>query len=151
MLTEPSCLTFPSFTIHILAFWPHLSLDRHTQHLRPADKHRQNVITWPDRPQFSVRSPVRAASATNPFQLDTRAGKPGFSLMSRTKIRHLRSTRNHAVRRRARNIHLSYQTLSWNQTPTHTVFGRCGSNWAPCGPCDQLIERYYQCGHRQYS
>jgi hypothetical protein len=29
----------------------------HTRHLRPADKHRQNVITWPDRPQFSVRSP----------------------------------------------------------------------------------------------
>jgi hypothetical protein len=36
------------------------------------------VIAWLDRLQSSVRSaPVRSASATNPFQLDTRAGKGG--------------------------------------------------------------------------
>jgi hypothetical protein len=41
------------------------------------DQHRQNVIAWLDRLQSSVRSPVRAPSATHPFQLDARAGKAG--------------------------------------------------------------------------
>ena len=36
------------------------------------------MIAWLDRLQSSVRSaPVRSASATNPFQLDTRTGKGG--------------------------------------------------------------------------
>ncbi len=147
MLTVPSCLTFPSF--HILATPQPLDLDRHAT--SSAGRQTPTNCDHVARPTVILRTHLRAASATNPFQLDTRAGKPGFSLMSRTKIRRLRSTRNHAMRRRARNILLSHQTLSWNQTSTHTVPRRCGSNRAPCEPCDQLVERYYQCGCRQSS
>ena len=89
-----------------------LSIQAYRNATSSSDQHRQTVIAWLDRLQSSVRSPVRAPSATNPFQLDARAAKPVVSLMSRTKIRHLRGTRSHAVRRRARKILQSHQTPS---------------------------------------
>jgi len=74
-----------------------LSIQAYRNATSSSDQHRQNVIAWLDRLQSSVRSPVRAPSATNPFQLDARAAKPVVSLMSWTKIRHLTGTRSHAV------------------------------------------------------
>jgi len=53
-----------------------LSIEQYRNATSSNDKHRQNVIAWLDRLQSSVRSaPARSSSATNPFQLDTRAGK----------------------------------------------------------------------------
>jgi hypothetical protein len=74
-----------------------LSIQAYRNAISSSDQHRQTVIAWLDRLQSSVRSPVRAPSATNPFQLDACAAKPVVSLMSRTKIRHLTGTRSHAV------------------------------------------------------
>ena len=54
-----------------------LSIQAYRNATSSSDQHRQNVIAWLDRLQSSVRSPVRAPSATNPFQLDARAGKAG--------------------------------------------------------------------------
>jgi|SRR6267142_1649675 len=54
-----------------------LSIEAYRNATSSADQHRQNVIAWLDRLQTSVRSPGRAGTATNPFQLDTRVGKSG--------------------------------------------------------------------------
>jgi hypothetical protein len=53
-----------------------LSIEQYRNATSSNDKHRQNVIAWLDRLQSSVRSaPVRAGTAANPFQLETRVGK----------------------------------------------------------------------------
>jgi hypothetical protein len=54
-----------------------LSIQAYRNATSSSDQHRQNVIARLDRFQSSVRSPVRAPSATSPFQLDARAGKVG--------------------------------------------------------------------------
>ena len=109
-------LAFASFTIRIS---PHLSRSRPTatQHLRPTNTDRMS-----SRGSTDFSPPCARPCAHLPPQTgfsSTRAqAKPVVSPMRRTKIRHLRGMRSHAVRRRDRKMLRSHQTPSYNLTST---------------------------------
>jgi len=52
-----------------------LSIEAYRNATSTSDQHRRNVIAWLDRLQSFVRSPRPTGSASNPFKLDTGAGK----------------------------------------------------------------------------
>ena len=75
-----------------------LSIEAYRNATSTADQHRQNVIAWLDRLQASVRSPRPTGSASNPFQLETRAGK---SAGQSDESDEEQGSQNHAQPRRA--------------------------------------------------
>ena len=140
LLIMSSRLSPPSF---IIATSPHVLIGAYCNATSTASQHQQTMIAWLDRLQSSVHSPRPTGSSSNPFHLDTHAGKHVGQSDE--------SEKEQGSQNLAQPLHVSSGLEGVPVSPNTLIdseidpYPDMPSPLGSLKPCDQLIERQRRC------